>query len=567
MALGLTMIVLVAVLPQLITGLRATALAGDVTRAKGVTQAQLERMRSRPFHVAPSAERRIDVLDTYYPDLVPPTSAPGSCMTGGAYTKPAVGWSGYVSDTTRCSYEPTTGDFYRKVEESNEGGRSYVIVTDTQFLRSGTANSGSFAPVVALRPTSGYDSKDPQGLHLDFPVTPQIGVTVTVFYVSRARLRPVTTYTEIAEERRDTMRAQGKSSVSALGISSANPSGQSLVLTAGGVDLGGSLSRASNASASLTAAATRKVNGDATGALLGPVYAPGDGVYTYPGATDADGDGLDGTCTSVCWGSTDLATFTSSAASGRPTVGASTSPVEARISALTPNTGISFKNTPDPSGYDASLQLKPLLPLASLVATSPQVTASACGTSRGGAVTGRGYLTTTDSQVDSCAEAATSKVSLFPTSFAPDGVVRLTLSYASARCTVSRSNNVRSATASYRYRAEVEIKKPGGDQDYYPAYVLVGDSSSRPATDVLQAHLGDPVATGVPLSTYIDSWSSPTTATVGPAKTTSTTATATAEATVPGVITMLSKKLRPADPSSVVSLSLGTVGCYAEDSR
>jgi type II secretory pathway pseudopilin PulG len=54
-ALALTMVVLVALLPQLLVGIKGAALANDVTEAKGVVQGQLERMRNLPYHVAPSA--------------------------------------------------------------------------------------------------------------------------------------------------------------------------------------------------------------------------------------------------------------------------------------------------------------------------------------------------------------------------------------------------------------------------------------------------------------------------------------------------------------------------------
>jgi hypothetical protein len=74
------------------------------------------------------------------------------------------------------------------------------------------------------------------------------------------------------------------------------------------------------------------------------------------------------------------------------------------------------------------------------------------------------------------------------------------------------------------------------------------------------------------LRDYIESWSTPTASTVSAPKTTPTTA----EAALSGVVKVLSKPIRksgraeipdPGDPSSVVSLSLGAVGCYAEDAR
>ena len=95
-ALGLMLIVMTAVLPQLVVGIRAGARASEVTQAKGVVQGQLEKMRSLPFHVAPSAGNFIDVLDRYYPNLTAPSTTPaGSCMDGsGKHVQPLVAWSG-----------------------------------------------------------------------------------------------------------------------------------------------------------------------------------------------------------------------------------------------------------------------------------------------------------------------------------------------------------------------------------------------------------------------------------------------------------------------------------------
>ncbi len=72
-ALGVFLVVMTAVLPLIVGGLRGTARAGQVTEQKGVVEAQLERMRNLPWHVAPNAGQFIDVLDRYFPNLTAPT--------------------------------------------------------------------------------------------------------------------------------------------------------------------------------------------------------------------------------------------------------------------------------------------------------------------------------------------------------------------------------------------------------------------------------------------------------------------------------------------------------------
>src|SRR5213592_2924075 len=116
---------MVALLPQLIVGMRATGTARLVTQAKGVAQGELERMRDLPFYVS-TAAGGVDVLDTYYPRRTATSPAP-TCATGsGQPNEPQPSsWSGYVSPTaTRCTYEPgydvwrasgRAGAFYRSV--------------------------------------------------------------------------------------------------------------------------------------------------------------------------------------------------------------------------------------------------------------------------------------------------------------------------------------------------------------------------------------------------------------------------------------------------------------------
>src|SRR3546814_9102427 len=67
------MVVMVALLPQLIVGLRSTDSANSITESKGLAQSELERMRNPPYHVAPAAGNYVDVLDRYYPNLGTPS--------------------------------------------------------------------------------------------------------------------------------------------------------------------------------------------------------------------------------------------------------------------------------------------------------------------------------------------------------------------------------------------------------------------------------------------------------------------------------------------------------------
>ena len=54
-AVGLLVLALLALLPELVVGIRATAGAKNLTQAKGVLQARLEAMRAMPYHVGAAA--------------------------------------------------------------------------------------------------------------------------------------------------------------------------------------------------------------------------------------------------------------------------------------------------------------------------------------------------------------------------------------------------------------------------------------------------------------------------------------------------------------------------------
>lgn len=571
-ALGLAMTVFVAVLPQLIVGIKAAALATELTVTKGVIQGHLEKMRSLPYHVAPSAERRIDVLDTYYPNLTPPTASTFDCQVdgGGDYAS----WSGHVSAGAGCPFEPQVGAFYRKVEPvTSVSGDEYVLITNTQFLTSATtaAQTGSYAPTVAALPDSGYNSQNTTGL--DVPVSSQIAVTVTAFSLDRG-LDPVTVYTQISEQKGTPVRAQGKVSAVAFNVGSTSPLGNSLTLAAGGVDIAGMLSRASSVTATVAATSARRAVGAPVGSIIGPEVAP---FVLTPTLVDSDGGTLLETCVFACWDATAVDAFTISAAGGLPNAGLSSAgvltPLEGRVTDLSTHSGVRFSNTrpEDRAATDiGALRLDPNQPLVQLTSGS-DVTTAICGTSRGGKIAGRGFLRTTADQLETCAEAATSTVSMFPTAFAPAGVVRMTLSYAAAQCRV----NPRAATrvATYRYSALVEYKDPAGG---YKSVTVSGTSTTLPGTGPLAALLDETVHSDdegtLKLGDYIDTWSSPNISSVAVPTTTATSA----EATLPGVIRILSKPVRqsipsvtpdPGDLSSVISLTLGAVGCYAEDAR
>jgi hypothetical protein len=169
-------------------------------------------------------------------------------------------------------------------------------------------------------------------------------------------------------------------------------------------------------------------------------------------------------------------------------------------------------------------------------------------------------MQTTATLVDTCGAAAASTVSLFPTAFAEAGVLRLTLTSAAARCTVNRSGSV---LATSSYQISVQYAKPAPATGYTELVIL--RTSGTSVADPLPRLLNEPVGGGHVLGDYVDSWS----LSQPSASNTSTTASAS----VPGALKLISTPLRnragtqESDPASVISLTLGSVGCAAEDAR
>lgn len=489
-SLGIFLVVMTALLPQLIVGVKSTATARMVTQAKGVTQGQLERMRNLPFHVARDAGEYLDVLDFYYRDKVAPGTAP-TCLSNGRYVAPATSWSGYVSSTARCDYEPQSGPMYRYVAPAANG---FTVVVDTQFL------SGATPPVVVTPPT-GYNT---QATGTDSPAAPQIGVTVTVLYSDRATLRPVTTYTQIADQPAATNRIKVSASATAVEVGSMTKADGAISLAGGLLDLAGSLTYASTAAANLVAVSAGVATGEQGSGASAALTAPPTPVL---GPRVSAAGSLAGACALVCWGGSRLDLPSLSATSGLPNVGTAAAPMQSLIT-TNDNLGLSFDNSiPDDHRSELGLT-SPLVRLDSAASTSASGATSTCAPGSAGApsyVNATGFVTSTESSVEACALSRTSTISLFPTTFAPRGVVQVELTRSSAHCVVSGAGHT--PTVSYDYRAVVRYHDgSAGDDAYVVAAVVTPALDSDPLAGVDLSTVA--VGGGHKLGDYVASWSS-----------------------------------------------------------
>lgn len=560
-ALGILMVVVVTLLPQLIVGIRATGTARLVTQSKGIAQAELERMRNLPYHISYEAGNFRDVLDFYYKDLQ--AGATPTCQdASGAFTSPQTSWTGYVGPTgARCSYEPQSGAFYRTVRQvpAANGIAAFTLVVGTQFL-SGTT------PPQPVTPTTGYNTQTTSGGR---PASHQIGVTVTALYADRTTLKPASTFTQISNQLPATTRVRAEASATALQVGSVTLSNGPVSLSSGLVNLTGSLTYASTVTGNLAGISAGLATGETSTDTSRTVSAP----PTTTATVHTPGVGSLGTtgCVIACWGATRLDLPVFSAASGLPNAGSVASPAQALLTD-TQNAGLSFGNSAS-ADYRPGLNLSPpLLKLDTTATTAVSGIATGCALGTTGTssyVTGSGYLRTTavdaatePSVVDACTVARTSSISLLPTVDAPRGVVLVELRRSVARCQVAGTSHA--ASTSFDYEA---IVKYWDGSTYQTAATVTPATTTDPldAVDLATISVGGSKFLG----DYISSWSALTGSEV-----TATAGGGQANVKIPGVVTISTQPVRnhatlagQLDETSVISLTVGALNCSAMDAR
>ena len=570
-AMGLLVVVLVALLPQLVVGVRATAGAKNLTQAKGVLQGQLEKMRSMPYHVGRATGPYIDLLDAYYPDLTQPQPPPvAGCQPNGVWISPDAAWSGFVpaDELRRCSYEPGSGAFYRKVfpNIAAAGLGSFALVVDTAFLSSAE-------PPVALTPRTGYTS---QTALSDRPESFQVGVWATVVYRSSSALKPVTTYTQVSARNPVESSLEVAATVKTVRVSSESPDSL-IILEAGVVTQSGARFTGSTVSLNANAVSASSATGALVEGAKAMLSAP---VSAAQGPTVGGWGGLPGSCQFICFGSSSVGGAAVSATDGLPLSADPAAPVRVALTSGWSTGwqygGFRFNNDPDDSGAVAVRGLSDALPMVTMDGQAPGVSfaqsnfLSTTTSESVNFVSASGYLdadpvTDVAPAVTSCVTARSAPVMLFPTTWAPDGVIKVVLNQSSLKCQVVRNTaKVRSAAATAKFEATVQYWNGS-------SYVTAGT--------VRETNVIDPLA-GVPLTTvvrplspegpqltlgdFIQSWESSTSIDV--ARNNVSTGTSV-RAKVPGVVSIESRPTRVGDPNSVVSVTVGALTCAAKDIR
>ena len=501
-------------LPALIVGIKADAVAQRTSQARNLAQSQMERLRNLPFHVAYDVgSEYVDLLDRYYEDLDAPATSV-ACGSSGDWTLP----DDRLDRLRHRRHRPL---------RLGAGDRALLPPGAGRHRRGHRLRHRHHHPAALRRlPAAGghpaVSDWDSQRSGTDSPPASQVGVTVTVFSSLAGDREPVSTSSQLTRQSLTTPRVEASVQVSALQLGTnvmvtdptlVDPVAVPLTLSAGLVDLAGSVTATSTTDAVLGSTLTGIGTGEQARGASASAAAPADSsvlaTSSAAGALDAAG------CDLACWGGTRTTAFPVRASNGLPVVGDPADPATATVTDLASG-GVSLAAGPD-ADYRERLSLAG--PLVRLADDSSQVKAgisSSCAVAETGEsvrVVAGGWLRTVDRaptsaslQVDACGAARASTLSVLPTSFAPKGVLQVRLVRASARCTVSGAAHAPSADVDYQ---AVVRRWTGSDSDPYTTVAtIVPGTGTDPLAGLDLSSIALP-GHGV-LGDYIASWSSVT---------------------------------------------------------
>ncbi len=530
-----------AALGMLVGALRTAALTKDSTSARQVAQADFEKLKGLVFQASGSTPT---VLSTYYPNLTA-TSTRGT--------------TGYVSaaSTTRWTADgdPATGAFYRTVLTSAPTAPAYTRYLAVQFVDS---SGVAIATIPATySPTA-----------LPLPST-TVRATETVLW-NRIGQHTYTMQSELTTGAAAPEQASGSATITAVRLSGldaiANPLAPVKVALEGpSLSLRGALT--DNAVASVAASGADGTNslGAHSEGSTGLANAPGD---TTASSTSASAGTLAGS------GVTPYGTFGPSTTSGlsaqasyaRPRVSTSSAPSTTTLAAGNGSTpALTMTTLTTVSDAPAKLQLS-----STDIARATIPSCGGCTT-----FTSTGYLSSADNGITHSVDASVSTtgaagIGLFPTSFAPQGVVILQLDSATLTCHVGGTYPSTSpGTVTATYSGSIKYWTGNGTTGSYTTVALSNSNSTSPlagislATTQVWTYAGAPVY----LSDYISSWGSATTSALSGMKQ-STPNDQLLSAKLDGFITVTTAGVQATAPTtSSLTAQLGIVACSGADAR
>lgn len=531
-------------LALLLASIRGGYVAKMDTVGRNLTQAKIEELRNLPYHIGQAASTEPDLLDLYYPNL-----------TATATT----GTTGYVSNTSSARStsdgDPTTGAFYRTVIAAVPNYSQYKEYVTVQFVN----NSGS-----AVTPQSTWSATTSGA---DTPVTNQVNVSVTTFWNVGTTAKKYNIFTEVSGGRPMTSKISIQGSVAALTVTGTLPGGAQGTLNLGNVDYNASFSNIVSAAATATAAeAEVEGGGKVVGAVASALAPPSSGPFS---STQNSGQSLQYSGSPfVSFAGSDATNISAGSASGQPYAGTSSSLLNTDLfSNGSGSNAATFSNQPSVS---ARLGLEPDKPIVQVVdasggGSSPSINATAYGASS--------TSMTSHSATSNISGLTTSWIELFPTSWAPAGLVQLYVQAASLTCTTSAPfGGSSTGSTALTYNVQMRVGTWNGSGVTYPdtwtTLTQTNQTDPLPAPSSIQVGFDSSTGTKVYLSEYIASWSSLTSGQVGvPPAVQASTDGKSVSADYNGLLTINTQPLRSGDATSTVGITVGAMSCQAVDYR
>ena len=534
-----------AIVPLLVTGLRASVIAKLDTGAKNLSQQRFELMRNLPFRIAydPTISTGVDLLDTYFPNLAAPA---------GGITTP-----GYVTTQPRRTGEPTAGPFYRSKFVETVGTTEYTEYVATQFLTPATTPKVAVTPPATYSTTSSGFDRAPSTL---------VGVTVVTEWVYGTKSKRLTVYSEISDVAPGaplvTLQARGTalriSSTVGLGVDQTD-----LLLESGVVNIDGGLSAGATAATTATGGFASSTPGSrVNGASVSKSAPPDSAASSLNNTNSYDLDWQGDLVARIP--RTQVDGVAAKTAGGEPIIGTAALPVKATSFG---STDLRFTNIPNIDNAKFGFN-----PGSNYIARQPAnaSTQQAQATAYAGSIGGTAHSTTVG------LTASTSVVDVLQTNFAPEGIIQMQLLSSSLTC----SSNGVSATATPAYNAQIRFRTYTFD----PLFPSFGTYNWSGWTTLNNTQVTDPLA-GVNLTPgpggvavgyhngqvrylgeYVQGVSSLTASGLTSAKVVSPDGNRM-EARPSALVSVNTVPLRAAEDLSSVSVGLGVLSCVAEDNR
>lgn len=528
-------------LALLLASVRGGLVAKMDTVGRNLTQAKVEELRNLPFHIGQDASSEPDLLDLYFPNL-----------TAAASTSAA----GYVSDSSStrstANGDPATGAFYRTVISSVPNYSRYQQFVTVQFVN----NAGS--PVA---PQSTWSSTTSGS---DTPVTNQVNISVTTFWSAGKMAKKYNVFTQINGGRPMTPKISIQGNVAVLAVTGALPGGAQGTLNLGDVDYNGSFSNIVSAAATATAAQAEIEGGSKIVGAVSSVVAPPNAGPTSN--TQNSGQSLQfNDHLFAFFAGNDATNVSAGSSSGQPYAGTSSAMLNTDLFS---NSGgaSAAKFSDQPSSTHLGLSTdSPVVKVMDPTSGSTSINARAYGASSTSA--GTHTATSTVNNV------STSVIELFPTSWAPDGLVQLQVVSAALSCTTTGPfGGTSTASSSLTYSIQYRIAQWNGSSVTWPASwsTLNQADATDPLPDPAGIQVGVDSSTNSPifLGDYIASWSSLTSGQIGaPPAVQQTTDFKSVSADYNGLLSINTQPLRDGDPTSTVGITVGAMSCQAVDYR